>query len=347
MNRKMLASLMLLTIVPLSLVSRLAVAQTVELAALGSFELLFEPVQRVATYPAQPVAATVTFREGEAFAVPSPGRVQQIEYLVEPGASVVQGQAFAVLRGPEMHHFEMGYQSSQALLAIAQKRFNSNKVLYERKAVSASQWQEISEKYYTLLLEHEHMRHFFELVIAGDDDPDALTLAAPLAGVIDYSSAYGGVEEGDSIALFIPNDAIRLEAALPNGMRDQVVALRAADCELVVDRISGMTDGFFVQVWSGSLTTSCSLILGQRVLATPLLKGTDVYSVRRSAVFQLERQTQVLAREGSSLVAVAVSLLGAEDDNYVLRADVDLKGREVLVSSVSAVQGILMGLGGD
>lgn len=341
MNRKMLAAL-LLTLAP-----RLVIAQSVELAALGSFELLFQPVQPVATYPAQPVAATVTFRKGEAFAVPSPGRVQQIEYLVEPGARVAKGQAFAVLRGPEMHHFEMGYQSSQALLAIAQRRFNSNKGLYERKAVSESQWQEISEKYYTLLLEHEHMRHFFELVIEGDDDPDALTLAAPLAGVIDYSSAYGGVEEGDSIALFIPVDAIRLEAALPNDMRDQVVALRAADCELVVERISGMTEGFFVQAWSSALTPSCSLILGQRVLATPLLRGTDAYSVRRSAVFQLERQTQVLVREGSSLVAVAVSLLGAEGENYVLRADADLEGREVLVSSVSAVQGVLMGLGAE
>lgn len=342
MNGKTLAALVLLIITP-----RLVIAQAVELSALGSFDLLFEPAQPVATYPSQPVAATVTFRKGEAFAIPSLGRVQQIEYLVEPGATVVEGQAFVALRGPEMHHFEMAYHSSQALLEGAQKRFNSNKKLYEKKAISESQWLEISEKYYTLLLEYEHMRHFFELVVAGDDDPDALVLAAPLAGVIDYSSAYGGVEEGDSIALFIPGDAIRLEAALPTGIRDQVAALRVADCELAIDRVSGMTDGFFVQAWSSALTPSCKLILGQQVLATPMLRGSGTYSVPRTAVFQLERATQVLVREGGSLVPVEVDLLGAEGDNYVLHADVDLGGREVLVSSVSAVQGVLMGLGGE
>ena len=42
------------------------------------------------------MAAQVTYRKGEAFNVPSPGRVQQIEYLVQPGATVVQGQPFAL-----------------------------------------------------------------------------------------------------------------------------------------------------------------------------------------------------------------------------------------------------------
>jgi len=340
MNRNLLAALVLLVIAPRVL------GQTVALADLGAFELVFQRAQPVATYPGQPVGAVVTFRKGEAFAVPSPGRVQQIEYLVEPGASVVKGQSFAVLRGPEMHHFEMRYDSSRALLAGAQRRFDANKALYERKAISESRWLEISEKYYTLLLEYEHMRHFFELVVE-DDDPDALTLVAPLASVIDYSAADGGVREGDSIALFVPPAAIRLQAALPISVREQVVALRTGSCELAVERVSALTDGFFVQAWSSPLAVSCRLLLGQQVLATPLLQAEGAYSLPRYAVFQLERQTLVLLRDGDGLVPVPVNLLGVQGEDYVLRPESSLDGREVLVSSVSAVQGILLGLGGE
>ena len=90
--------------------------------------------------------------------------------------------------GPEMHHFEMSYRSSQALASAAERRFKSNKGLYERKAISESQWLEISEQYYALALEYEHMRHFFELVVDGDDDADARPGGAA-GGRIDYSSA--------------------------------------------------------------------------------------------------------------------------------------------------------------
>ena len=324
-----------------------ASAQSVQLAALGALQLEFERALPVAAYPGQPVAAQVTYRKGEAFNVPSPGRVQQIEYLVQPGATVVQGQPFAVLRGPEMHHFEMSYRSSQALASAAERRFKSNKGLYERKAISESQWLEISEQYYALALEYEHMRHFFELVVDGDDDADALTLAAPLAGRIDYSSADRGVEEGDSIALFVPATAIRLQAALPIALAAEVVSLHAAGCELAIERVSAMTDGFFVQAWTRSLPPSCRLMLGQQVLATPMVRVDDAYRVPRSAVFRLERENYVLVRDGESLLAVAVTPLAAEAGDYVLQAADVLRNAEVLVSSVSAVQGILLGLGGE
>ena len=324
-----------------------AAAQTVELSALGALALDYERPVAVGVYPGQPLAAKVAFRNGEAFIVPSPGRVQQIEYLVEPGAAVAKGQPFAVLRGPEMHHFEMSYESNRALATTAEQRFMSNKPLYERKAISESQWREISENYYTSQLEYEHMRHFFELVVEGDNDPAALTLAAPLASVIDYNPDSGEVQEGDSIALFIPREAIRLETALPSMIGAEVVSLRAGDCVLDIERVSAMTDGFFMQAWTQSLPTSCSLMLGQQVLAVPLVRASDSYRVPRSAVFQMERESFVWVRRGDSLAAVAVTLLGAEDDAYVVRSEVAIAGVDTLISSVSAVQGVLLGLGDE
>ncbi|CAA0090305.1 Uncharacterised protein [Halioglobus japonicus] len=325
----------------------LANAQTVALTALGSLELDYERPVAVAVYPGQPLAARVAFRNGEAFIVPSPGRVQQIEYLVEPGATVTEGQPFAVLRGPEMHHFEMSFESNRALAASAEQRFRSNKPLYERKTISESLWREISENYYTSQLEYEHMRHFFELVVDGDNDPSALTLMAPVASIIDYQPNSSEVEEGDSIALFIPQEAIRLETALPSTIGAHVTALQVGDCSLEIERVSAMTDGFFIQAWTQPLPMDCSLMLGQQVLALPFVRASNAYRVLKSAVFQIERQSYVWVRRGDNLVAVAVTVLGAERDGYVVHSEVPLSGIDTLISSVSAVQGVLLGLGGE
>jgi hypothetical protein len=296
-----------------------AQANTVNLADLGALQVEFKQAVVAQSYPGQPIAATVSFRQGEAFSVLSPGRVQQIDYLVEPGTTVALNQPFAVLRGPEMHHAEMNYESSRELAAGAQRRFNSNKALHARKAISESQWLEISEQYYRFMLEYEHMRHFFELVVEGDNDPDALTVAAPLAGLIEYQPAPGGVEEGDSLALFIPTGAVRLRVSLPSAVSKDVASLRAGDCELGIERVSQMTDGFFVQAWTEALPPDCRMMLGQ----------------------------QVLIRREDALHTVAVTLLGSESGDYIVQADETLKDAQVLVSSVSAVQGILLGLGGE
>ncbi len=67
-----------------------------------------------------------------------------------------------------------------------------------------------------------------------------------------------------------------METRLPNRIQGEVVALATADCELPVERVSAMTDGFFVQAWTVPLMLSCELMLGQHVLATPLLGGSDI-----------------------------------------------------------------------
>ena len=88
-------------------------------------------------------------------------------------------------------------------------------------------------------------------------------------------------------------------------------------------------------------------MVGQQVLATPLVRSANTYRLPRSAVFQLARQNYVLVRSGDSLTAQEVELLGSQGDDYLLRASAGLEGAEVLVASVSAVQGILLGLGGE
>tara|TARA_R110002049_G_scaffold40192_18_gene122751 strand:+ start:5704 stop:6729 length:1026 start_codon:yes stop_codon:yes gene_type:complete len=327
--------------------SEWASAQTVALSALGSLQLDYERPVEVKAYPGQLLAARVTFRTGEAFVVPSPGRVQQLEYLVEPGALVTAGQPFAVLRGPEMHHLEMKFESSRALSASAEQRFTRNKPLHERRAISESVWREISENYYLSQLEYEHMRHFFELVVDGDNDPAALTLMAPETGLINYEPNSGDVQEGDSIALFIPRNAMRLETALPAAIAADVKALQAGDCVLQIERVSEKMNGFFVRAWTQPLPVACSLMQGQQVLVRPLVHASKAYRVPESAVFQMAQNSYVWARRDDTLEAVAVTVLAAERGGYVVRSEFPLVGVDTLISSVSAVQGVLLGLGAE
>lgn len=323
-----------------------AVAQEVAIASLGKFELEYQQATRLEYYPVQPVAAEVGFRKGEAFAVVAPRRVQQIKYLVEPGRVVNKGEAFAILRGPEIHHFLSEFEVSRKLLASAQQRFNSNKTLYERKSIKESMWLEIAEKYYAAQLEYEHMRHFNDLVIATDPQADSMTLAAPVSGVVDYDPEYGGIRIDENIALFLPEDIIRLEIALPVQLSSDVAFLQAPACRLQLESVAARVDGFFVAGWTEPVRPDCNLMLGQHLLVTPYLRA-EVYQVARAAVFQWQKSTYILFRAGDKLLASQVELMGAVGPDYLLQTRDTIAGKDILVSSVSAVQGVLLGLGGE
>ena len=75
------------------------------------------------------------------------------------------------------------------------------------------------------------------------------------------------------------------------------------------------------------------------------MRANNAYRVSKLAVFQLQRASYIWVRRGDSLAAVAVTVLGAEDESYVVRCEVSLAGQDALISSVSAVQGVLLGLG--
>jgi hypothetical protein len=113
-----------------------------------------------------------------------------------------------------------------------------------------------------------------------------------------------------------------------------------------VEQVAGTSRGFFVEVWSEPLKPQCGLIPGQLVMAVPLLRAAS-YRLPRKAVFQWQGASHVLLRDAQSVQAIPVTLLGSEGEDYVLRSKRSLAGREFLATSVSAVQGLLMGLGGE
>ena len=323
-----------------------SVAQEVDIASLGELELTYEKARIAQHYPGQQVAAEVGFKKGEAFAVVAPGRVQQIEYLVEVGTLVDKGAPLAVLRGPEIHHFLYEFEASKKILEAAERRFNSNKALYERKSIRESQWMEVSEKYYAAQLQYEHMRHFTDMVISVDETTDAITIATPVAGIVDYAPGYSGISTGENIAVLVPEKIIRLEMALPARVRNDVAFIKLPACTLEIVSVGAKVDGFFVSGWTEPLKPECQLLLGQHLLATPFMRA-EVYQLAGSAVFQWHKDSSVLVRSQGALSAIKVEPMGAIGSDYLVRTEGTLQDKDILVTSVSAVQGILLGLGGE
>lgn len=77
------------------------------------------------------------------------------------------------------------------------------------------------------------------------------------------------------------------------------------------------------------------------------LYSVDGYRVDRESVFQWQGRAHVFVRDGDRLEAVPVEVVSTIEGDYVVSSQRALAGREVLVTSVSAAQGVLLGLGGE
>ncbi|MEH6581597.1 MAG: hypothetical protein V7754_06640 [Halioglobus sp.] len=319
---------------------------SVKSSELGELALRYVEPIAVDSYPGQRTSAQVTFKHGAAFTLVAPRRVQQVSYLVEVGTQVEKGQPIAELRGPEMHHFLTEMEAAGEMLANVEKRFKSNKMLYEKRAIKESQWIEISEKYYAAMLEYEHMRHFNDLVISVDPLTDLIVIGAPIGGIIDYAPDDSDIKPGDDIAILIPIEVIRLKASVSGALRKDLFALESSECSVDIASVGAVARGFLVTAWSEAIEENCDLVLGQTLLVTPLYR-TRAYQVPVSSVFQWQQSSSIFIEKDGQLQVVAVELLASRGGDYIVRAEVPLEGGRVLVTSVSAVQGVLMGLGGE
>jgi hypothetical protein len=321
-------------------------AQSVATANLGALELAFERVSAGDGFAGLPLASEVTFRPGEALSLVTPSRIQQINYQVAPGEEVAPGQPIAVMAGPEIHHFLTEFEVVVQRYENARRRFERNRELYRKQAIDEARWIEISDNYYTLQLEYEHLRHFHALLRQDGSDPEEITFVAPAAGRVQYTQERPGIAEGGELALILPPGSLRLRVAVPIGDRYGLARLQHGACELPVASISRIADGFFLRAWSAPLDASCDLLPGQQLMVTPFY-AVDGYEIPRQALLHWETRPAVLLHRGDQLQLVPVEILGSTPSGYYVTSDADLAGREILVTSVSAVQGVLMGLGGE
>ncbi|MEE4329361.1 MAG: hypothetical protein V2J10_00735 [Wenzhouxiangella sp.] len=317
---------------------------------LGALEIVFEEASRVDRVPGSATWAEVSHRRGAAFRVHAPRRIGQADYLVAPGQRVVAGQPIARLSGPEVEHWQLELESIRSRFLQADDRYRRNQPLFESNALAESIWTEISDQWHALRLEYKHMSHFAELLDDANSE-DGLLLIAPFDAFATYQITDSALARDETIASFIPIEALRIRTRTPAADRSRLVAIRAGACELAIDEISEQASGFLIDVWSEALAGRCDLLPGQTLSIVPLYRagsdGQTVVRVPESALLNWDHRLFLLVREDNRLYPEPIEVLGADGSDLLVLGPASLVGREVLARSVSAIQGILIGLGGE
>ena len=336
--------------------------EPVNISELGDLELEFAQVSNAQHYQGQALSAEVTYSMSQQFLITAPFQPQQIDMLVPHGSEVKQGQVIAAISGSEVHHFQEQLASQEFVYGVAKQRFNEGKNLFKKGAISIHVWSEIADNYHAARIELGHLKHFAELLKFNPQNKDSAQLMAPTNGLLMYPEMLSDKGMDVVLGAIIPNDKVRLSIAAPISMASKinsvVTSAQTPNCSNVIFNISGQegtADNFHVSLWSEALPSHCQLKPGQVLRVTPLIQQ-DAQLVPKSSVFNWEQAPHVLVKQGSNLIPQPVEIIASvnniETNNtetamYYLAPNSELNNNEVLTRSVSAVQGLMAGMGGE
>jgi hypothetical protein len=327
-------------------VPSLSVAQErVRIDALGDLEIAWATLEPLAQVPGPRLRAEAQAEPGAALQFRLPAEAQRAAFRVQPGTFVQAGDPVAVIEGPEVHHWLLEYDALAARYETARQRYERNLALYREGALSGERWTAIEERYFELRLEFQHMGHLREwLQPAPGEGSESVLALAPRDGRVLYDSAHAMLEAGAILFEVLPPGGLRLRVEVPAERATRLAALAFDACEVAIDRVEEAARGFYRAAWSAPLRGPCALVPGTSLGVEPRYEEPALL-VPREAVFQWRQAPHVWLRRGEELVAQPVELIADTSGGYAVTADPALTGAEVLVRSVSAVQGILLGLG--
>ena len=320
--------------------------QRISLESLGRLSLNFAAPQIVPAVPTPAVSGEVSYLPGNGYLLVLPFRVSQQQYLVAPQASVATNTPLVKLTGSEVHHFYEILRAQKDIYDQAEQRYQQNLPLFNSKSINQQSWQAITDHYFASKLELGHLEHAEELLRRANDDDSAL-LTAPVAGVFIPAGAQLDTE-AFVYGEVIEQSALRLKVQLPSQLAGKVSALTVGACYLDVAYRERLSSGLISRLWSAPVTgnADCALGFADAVRVTPVIEQAGL-AVPASSVYFFEGEYYALAKEGAELVPVAVTVLGRYDGQLLIADNAQLKNAQILISSVSAVQGILLGLGGE
>jgi hypothetical protein len=330
-----------------ALVAPAQAQQTVAMADLGSFSAEFAAATAVSERPGETLVVTVDALPGDRLQLHLPFEPNRLQPLVANGSRVQAGDPVARVSGPALGQWLLEFELLQARYAEAQRRYLRNQSLYDQGALSADTWFAISETYRDLRLEVHHAEHVMEVLeVEGQREPAQALLHAPISGLLLFAENEGGVADHPLIAELIAAESLRLGAWIRAGGSDRALRLTSGDCGLAVIQEAQQISGFRRRVWSEPL--------GDCMAPRPGLLGEgrvyyafDGFRVPRSALLRHAGQTLLAVRRGAQLALVPTQIHGEDESNYYVTANAALDGVQVLVRSNSALQGLLMGLGGS
>jgi hypothetical protein len=340
---------------PLALLCLLAAsipghAQRIALADLGELDTEFAQVSARSEYPGAELLLAAQPLPGDAFALRLPFRPNRTTRLVAAGQPVSMGTAIARIAGPELAAWRLEAAAVEAQFTQAQARFRANERLFASGALSAALWKDISDAYYLMQQEMHHVEHVREVLRMnpGEGDFASADLLAPVAGHVMFADGTASMGEELTVATFADADGLRLTGRIglgPDLPRDPV-ALAIGSCRVEVAQVEATAQALSRRVWSAAKPTCMSLVPGG-AYAGRALYPFDGVSVPRSALLRHAGRAGVLVRKGQALEFVEGDIVAEEDTVYYLVTKTPVAGEQVLSRSVSAVQGMLLGLGRD
>ncbi len=311
--------------------------------AVGELFLQTELMQKVASYKGRNLMARVAHLAGSPYVLKSPINVQQVEFLKPNGATLKKNEPFVKIKGPEVHHYYAAYLMKKALYQQAKTHFENSKKLYQRKSLSEKAWLDISNDYHNTKMAFDELQHFFEIVLAFDEEDESLTLVAPIDALLAYSWS-NSLDTKMTIASFVPLSAIRLKINIPLTHAAMPRAFSTHSCQLALDYVESANSAIHRVAWTETATSQCGFSVGQVVSVVPIY-STDAYRVKQSSVFSWEGDNYIFIDDGDTFRGVKVALLTSQDHDYIIQSNVALSNKRVLITSVSAAQGVLQGLG--
>lgn len=319
--------------------------EILEITDLGQLNLKYSSVVQVNFLALRPIKGIVTHKTGEAFQLVAPFEPQRHEFLVKNGQLVQTGVAVMSLSGSEVHHFMEQFESAKALFNLAKSRYDLNKKLFKQKSISNDKWLAISQNYYEKKIEYGHYRHFNELIHSVKSE-DEVIIKSPLDGYFLYPESES-ISAGElKLGQVLPKGSLRLQAYVGVDDANKLKSFGADNCSIEIDEVSKVSEGYFVKAWSKPIAESCKLLFGQTIRVVPHL-ATSAFQLPKSSIFTIDRAHYILLKEGRQLHTIAVDIVDSNDSFYFVDSNTDLHNKEVLSTSVAAVQGIHMGLGGE
>ncbi len=318
---------------------------TLKIEDLGQLNLKYSPVVQVDSLALRPIKALVTHKTGEAFQLVAPFEPQRHVFLVKNGQQVKQGTAVMSLSGSEVHHFMEQFESAKYLFNLAKSRYDLNKKLFKQKSISNDMWMTISQNYFENKIEYGHYRHFNELIHSVKSE-DEIIIKSPLDGYFFYPDS-DSISAGElKLGQVLPIESLRIQAFIGVDDAKKLKSFESKNCSIEIDEVSQVSQGYFLKAWSKPINDDCQLSFGQTIRVIPHL-ATSAFKVPKSSVFNIDRAAYVLLKQGQNLLAIAVNIMDSNDKVYFVDSATDLHNKDVLSTSVAAVQGIIMGLGGE
>lgn len=331
--------------VQLSVVAATKEIIKVPISSLGQFETGFSKIKKVKLMKGQSLIGQVSYMAGENYSVTLPFDVQRIHYQVKNGSKVNQGETIAVVEGYDVHHFIDEYKSAKVLLAIQETHFQTNKQYFNNKTIKSSQWIEISKSYYEAKLNFEHIQH--QMSFLHIDENEQISLVSPKSGVIQIPSSSGRKTFGELVFSIIDKSAIKVKVIVPLLSATNLLHFNVnTTCILNVSSVEKVVDKFHQILWAEASSKQCELLLGQTIKVTPVIKVIG-YKTAKSAIFEFENNNYVAIKADDALALIPITLMGSNQGEYIFTTKSPIDAKQVLISSVSILQGSLLSLGAE